>query len=57
MAHIVFVSLTLVSDDKLCCYKCQCHLANLPYLPTVKLLCDKTNCKGIITIKVNIYRP
>ena len=50
-ARIVFVSLALVSDHNLCvnaswhiCLTCQ----------LLEPLCNNSNCKGIITIKVNI---
>ena len=47
--HIVLVSLALLSDHNLCCYKCQYQLACLPYMPTVgTTLCDNSNCKAAV---------
>ena len=53
--HIVFVSFALLYDHNLYCYKCW-HVYFVCQL--LKLLCDDSNCEGIIMINVtrSIFR-
>ena len=49
------MGLALLLDYNLCFYQVLMPVGSSPYLPNVELLCNNSEFKGVIVIKVNIY--